>query len=82
MSRYLPLRSTRLILWPLASTASQNLADGWAPASTIRLPVMSGSNCRRTVSTSGNSGIGPTYRPVRASARRIGPWIRLPVWSR
>src|SRR5215210_8087780 len=64
MSRYLPLRSTPVILWP-SSLAMKCFLLGWrridripvTSTALIRFPTTSLSRSRRMVSTSGSSGI-------------------------
>ena len=56
-SRYLPRRPTASMRAPAANGADANFGDGCPHASVIGAPATSGSSCRRTVSTSGSSGI-------------------------
>ena len=48
---------------PAANGADENFADGCPHPSVMRRPTTTGSSCRRTVSTSGSSGM-PVSMPA------------------
>src|SRR6478672_6333877 len=79
MRRYLPRRATQVTSRPATALSTEAGAAGLVRrssrmvADSIRLPTSSGSSWRRTVSTSGSSGIS------RRLTRQVRPWVGLEV---
>src|SRR4051794_33524606 len=98
-NRYLALRPSPLTVWPLSRCtksfgSGQRRSPRWATTSTKRAPSMTGASPRRTVSTSGSSGIqaltmvvvpggiaksSPSAIPARFIAPHVRSRYRLPA---